>query len=803
MSFSEEPLESIKDQNDHYGNNQDSISVWDYYNEHAAKTDADILTEANETAGILLTFAGLFSAAVAAFIAIAFPKLSADPNDTLVAILQVLSQGGQPSITIQKPPVYGIRVNAFLFGALSVALVVAVLCIFINQWARNYQREIATQYSSPHHEARARFVLHRGMKRYDFIAFLDWLSVIMLLAVFLAMIGIFDLIFSTCPHVGYIPVISFTLGIGIVLWRTLQAIQHPDAPFRSPLSRVLGALLGILRNMPVKRQKRKYNLLPLLLTPNTDNSGERGNAIKEYVKSRAELDLEIIIHNMLQADKTTERWLLDRCFKKIPSLTWVSENVKTSGILSHPVILGTSVFLTKTCVQAAPNKGDNALVPTRFERAQTLAQFIVWFLWLDSGAFRSKAQDPALITPWMNLVREHGRHALSALSSLKPTPEHVATKESLITAVCTAYSAIGLLEHIPIDNDDTTSFTTHCGPCSRRLEDLRGAVTKVPEVPCTSEPKQPHTLALFQAIVALLSMRGDCMRELTGCAFEIESEEIVLLIKQWLYSTFYRPSQDEIHILLRILETRSTRASEGAKEIWFRPLLGFVRSINSSETPETPAPTAREAIIPVTRPNENNSGRLSTSTKHKLPPPTTQPQATNNQLSDRYRSVNQVSAHAEPLPTISSPRAEAIEAKSSQQPRPPSYTTAASYNTGAIAGHRARVIQDASANPFQQPTAAMVAEKDSVTWSHKATRDVVIAPTMHSIPLAPFSTSSSEEEPGKVPKDYSTALDASMTTQLSSVYRALNSSPDVPLRSSNDPLNSTYIHYLQPSDDDI
>ncbi|CAG7854412.1 SubName: Full=Uncharacterized protein {ECO:0000313/EMBL:CCA73714.1} [Serendipita indica DSM 11827] len=124
-------------------------TIWDHYNVRATKVDADLIKDANDTAQLLLTFAGLLSAALAAFIAIAFAKLSPDPNETLLAVLTTLKNDSISMPNIQKSPSYGARVNAFLFGAISVAMVVAVLCIFVNQWARSYQERL--QRTSPLH----------------------------------------------------------------------------------------------------------------------------------------------------------------------------------------------------------------------------------------------------------------------------------------------------------------------------------------------------------------------------------------------------------------------------------------------------------------------------------------------------------------------------------------------------------------------------------------------------------------------------------------------------------------------------
>ncbi|CAG7854411.1 ATP-dependent RNA helicase SUB2 [Serendipita indica DSM 11827] len=593
------------------GDDEEIITIWDYYNANAARMDADTIKDANDTAQVLLTFAGLFSAAVAAFIPITFSKLSPDPNEILLGIFESLNNGESPSSRIQPPPAFGIRVNIFLFGAISIALGVAVLCILVNQWASNYQREIVSAFSSPHHRARAHYFLHSGIEWYDFIGIVDWLSLLMLLAVLLAMVGISDLIFSTCPRIGYIPVISFALCMAFVLWKTIQAYLHPDAPFRSPLSHVLTRILKTISPIPVNRRnkghvlkKRHSTLINRASTHSRalQTSGvydeaidEDHTSIKQYVKSYDQLDLDIISQIMHQADTATERWLLDLCFKKLPSLEWLTCNFQQNEMLLYPSILKRSIFLAKTCIKKtseSPGSESKTLVPGRFQRAETLSEFLVWLLPLASAELRTKLCDEDLVTPWMDMLHAYSWYALSTLGMKGRPSDNSVDVERLIKAVCTAYTALGLLAH-------RFQFNAHslnpCSVCESGLTNLRQAVqrdidsSKKEDLNDLEEAKNKQIL--FAALLGFLTMRCDCIVGPYGSWLDNEPGEIASLVTKRFASeaittseAFYTVSEEEKRILLKILKERKMKVGETEHRLWFALLVNVVQSLTIMTT---------------------------------------------------------------------------------------------------------------------------------------------------------------------------------------------------------------------------
>ncbi|KAG8821034.1 hypothetical protein FRC17_009940 [Serendipita sp. 399] len=97
----------------------------------------------------------------------------------------------------------------------------------------------------------------------------------------------------------------------------------------------------------------------------------------DVVRTRLHLDLDILCHLLKTADKSTERWLMDLCFEKLPTLALL-EQQNPALILRKEALLDTYIFLAKGCVVIEGSK--KLLNPNRRRRAMQLCNFIGWFL---------------------------------------------------------------------------------------------------------------------------------------------------------------------------------------------------------------------------------------------------------------------------------------------------------------------------------------------------------------------------------------------------------------------------------------
>ncbi|KDR65872.1 hypothetical protein GALMADRAFT_81406, partial [Galerina marginata CBS 339.88] len=100
--------------------------------------------------GNLLIFAGLFSAVVTSFTVESYKNLQADPNDTIIFLLNRLvesSANGNATLstpTTQTQPFTvsssSIRVNIFWFLSLVLSLTTVLVGIVSLQWIREHQK---------------------------------------------------------------------------------------------------------------------------------------------------------------------------------------------------------------------------------------------------------------------------------------------------------------------------------------------------------------------------------------------------------------------------------------------------------------------------------------------------------------------------------------------------------------------------------------------------------------------------------------------------------------------------------------
>ncbi|KAF8494092.1 hypothetical protein F5888DRAFT_1617316, partial [Russula emetica] len=152
----------------------------------------------------MLTFTGLFSATVAALLAISVPTIQRNPQDTSSFYLariyqQSLTQpnGSQPPIPSSLtdpiepfvPPTSGVWVNGLWFSSLVISLSCALLATLLQQWARRYER-VAYPPHSPQKRARIRAFYRRGVQKWRIPRAVEVLPLLLHIALFLFFAGL-------------------------------------------------------------------------------------------------------------------------------------------------------------------------------------------------------------------------------------------------------------------------------------------------------------------------------------------------------------------------------------------------------------------------------------------------------------------------------------------------------------------------------------------------------------------------------------------------------------------------------------
>jgi hypothetical protein len=450
-------------------------------------------------------------------------------------------------------------------------MIVAFLGILVKQWARSYQRDLAGV-SSPHLRARIRHFRYHGVKKWHFSDIVGLLSIIMHFALFISAVGIIDLLLSTAPPViGYVALAIFAIGVTFFIITTILPLVALDAPFRSPLSKLLAKIkTRILKSSLIPRGDK--GKVEEGLEDHLEQSQGRESEANSIVRTRLHLDLDILSHLLGEADKSTERWLLDLCFEKLPQLTLL-EKQNPHLILESRIIVEVYIFLAKGCVGINKN-GEKEAEPTRLHRARKLCEFLTWFLSLKT--------DPNEKDTVRQLLASNGFDP-------KELPNALAKDENNTTSVMRAYSALGRLEHLEIRRGPEDG--PDCAACAAMYTKLGRALQK------SSDSTTPSSASELEAqksqlMTAFLIQRTDCLlgwgkRENVE-RIQINDEEKIKLGREirLLQRGFEKcaPTNNSNKKTWEGALKEKDVVSESLREVWFAPLINQVKGLRS-DTP--------------------------------------------------------------------------------------------------------------------------------------------------------------------------------------------------------------------------
>lgn len=496
-------------------------------------------------------------------------------------LLELQHPGSTSSLPPFVIPAYAKRVNCYLFAGLFTSMIVAFLSILVKQWARSYQRDLAGV-SSPHLCARIRHFRYYGIKRWHFADIVGLLSIIMHFALFISAVGIIDLLLSTAPAViGYVPLGIFLVGIVFFIITTILPLVVPDAPFRSPLSKLLTNIkIRILKSQLISWGKKET--VEEGLEDHLDQSQGSESEENSIVRTQFHLDLDILCHLLGEADKSTERWLLDLCFEKLPQLTLL-EKKDPQRILTRKIIIEVYIFLAKGCVGINKN-GETEAEPTRLHRARKLCEFLTWFLSLKRGPD----------------VKDVIRQLLTG-NGFDPTvlPKALAKDDNNTASVTRAYSALGRLEHLlekdvgPEDGPDCVACAAMYTKLERALQESSDSTTSSSASALASQKSRLVTTFLIQRMDCLLGW--DKRENIENIQWNVDQENMKMRLLRLekeirlLQLGFEKcaPTDNNKKIWEKALKEKDSAkdlVSELLKEVWFVPLMDTLKSLQITRT---------------------------------------------------------------------------------------------------------------------------------------------------------------------------------------------------------------------------
>ncbi|KAI0246529.1 hypothetical protein BJV78DRAFT_1134971, partial [Lactifluus subvellereus] len=219
------------------------------YLERADEEDKKMAESWKGDADGILVFTGLFSAAVAALLAVSVPDIRPNPQDTtafyVASMYQLLSQINGVNISIPSaltnpassftPLPWAVWVNGLWFLSLAISLTCALLATLLQQWARRYLRVTCPRYS-PHKRARVRSFYAEGVEKLHFRWAVETLPILLHISLFLFFAGLSVFLFSVNLTIFKVVIAWVGLCVIVYAWLTFLPIFYKNSPYHAPLS---------------------------------------------------------------------------------------------------------------------------------------------------------------------------------------------------------------------------------------------------------------------------------------------------------------------------------------------------------------------------------------------------------------------------------------------------------------------------------------------------------------------------------------------------------------------------------------
>ncbi|KAI0259248.1 hypothetical protein BC834DRAFT_639729 [Gloeopeniophorella convolvens] len=232
----------------------DANGLWSLYGKEAKNHDEALIQTWKEDMDGILIFAGLFSAALTAFVIESYSNLQPDPaqetvfygQQTVVMLHQISQQLAtltpQSSASLATPQAFAfhptpsdIRVNVFWFMSLIFSLTAALTATIVQQWVRDYMH-IFQRYDHPLKSARIRQYLYEGAEGWHMPVVADMVPALVHIALFLFFIGLADFLLNINTTVAITTIAPITVCALCYLWSVIAPVINPQSPYQSSFS---------------------------------------------------------------------------------------------------------------------------------------------------------------------------------------------------------------------------------------------------------------------------------------------------------------------------------------------------------------------------------------------------------------------------------------------------------------------------------------------------------------------------------------------------------------------------------------
>ncbi|KZV77832.1 hypothetical protein EXIGLDRAFT_694450, partial [Exidia glandulosa HHB12029] len=245
--------------------------VWKVFRDEAIAHDNALLKTWNDTVGILLTFAGLFSATVTSFVVASTSDLKPDPNAYIANLLLALGNATTASAFAHlpaPPPVVAAPtsltrvVNGLWFTSLFLSLAAALICILVKQWLDEYTARTRSSAKNPHEWAQRRSFYFKGLEDWNVAAIISFLPLFLHLALFLFLAGLVAFLWDLDSALRWVMLVLVSLLLAFYAVSSFLPVWSSVCPYATPL-------LAQLRNLAYAARVGVYILRNRALTWST------------------------------------------------------------------------------------------------------------------------------------------------------------------------------------------------------------------------------------------------------------------------------------------------------------------------------------------------------------------------------------------------------------------------------------------------------------------------------------------------------------------------------------------------------
>ncbi|TFY61607.1 hypothetical protein EVG20_g6993 [Dentipellis fragilis] len=293
--------------------------LWSNYVKLAERRDKAVTTAwTNDMNGVVI-FAGLYSAALTAFLVESYQSLQEDPADTSVVLL---------------------RQTVFLLAQISQQL--SPIATIVQQWA-GYRMQVFQKFDNPIECSRIRQYLYEGTARWNLNVVIETIPGLIHMALFLFFIGLADFLFSLDRVVASITSTLMLITVILYLGSTGLPLLSPQSPYQTPLSNILWWLSRKARTGDKGKSQLSTNMFDgrtqMAMEVSSGRAQRDARALRWFVTSPMDgAEFELFVNSIsASVDSARGRQIWNRVARMhIPR-----ERILTTGIsgsfITHPV----------------------------------------------------------------------------------------------------------------------------------------------------------------------------------------------------------------------------------------------------------------------------------------------------------------------------------------------------------------------------------------------------------------------------------------------------------------------------------